>query len=147
MFAIFAGNDKTFARGTFKWMLKLNTDHVFGLFSGFSDYSMGSLVLTLRLRLCVLLLQSAITKHKKKIIYKKECFYKNGGPEEDQGFLCVRCESLKLDKIGLLNLGEYWFRLYSSRKSVSPSPSLLHMVAQFTFAKSLPNAIDIDKWD
>ena len=31
---------------------------------------------------------------------------KNGGPEEDQG-LCVWCEDLRLDKIGLLNLGEY----------------------------------------
>ena len=31
---------------------------------------------------------------------------KNGGPEEDWG-LCVWCESLRLDKIGLLNLSEY----------------------------------------
>ena len=31
---------------------------------------------------------------------------KNGGPEEDQS-LCVWSESLRLDKIGLLNLSEY----------------------------------------
>ena len=29
---------------------------------------------------------------------------KNGGPKEDRGFVCVWCEDLKLDKIGLLNL-------------------------------------------
>ena len=33
----------------------------------------------------------------------KSKFYKNGGPKEDRGF-CVCCESLKLNKIGLLNL-------------------------------------------
>ena len=32
-----------------------------------------------------------------------------------------------LDKIGLLNLGEYWCWFYGSRKLVSPA--LLHMVA------------------
>ena len=37
------------------------------------------------------------------------------------------CEGLKLDKIGLLNLGEYWYGLYGSRKLVSPA--LIHMVA------------------
>ena len=31
---------------------------------------------------------------------------KNGGPEEDRG-LCVWCEGLRLNKIGLLTLGEY----------------------------------------
>ena len=30
----------------------------------------------------------------------------NGGPEEDHG-LCVWCEGLRLDRIGLLNLSEY----------------------------------------
>ena len=45
------------------------------------------------------------------LIRKLHSFYekinKNGGPEEDRGFVCVWCEDLKLDKIGLLNLGEY----------------------------------------
>ena len=49
--------------------------------------------------------------------------------------MCVWCEDLKLDKIGLLNLGEYWCWFYDSWKLVSPA--LPHMVAQFTFGKSL----------
>ena len=56
-------------------------------------------------------------------------FYKNGqngGPEEDRG-LCVWCGGLKLDKIGLPNLGEYWCWFYGFRKLVSPA--LPHMVA------------------
>ena len=44
--------------------------------------------------------------------------------------VCVWCGGLKLDKIGLLNLGEYWCWFYGSRKLVSPA--LPHMVAQFT---------------
>ena len=59
--------------------------------------------------------------------------------------VCVWCGGLKLDKIGLLNLGEYWCWFYGFRKLVSPA--LPHMVAQFTFGKSLTNAIDVDKWD
>ena len=51
------------------------------------------------------------------------------------------CEDLKLDKIGQLN----WCWFYDSWKLVSPA--LPHMVAQFTFGKSLTNAIDVDKWD
>ena len=42
-------------------------------------------------------------------------------------YVCVWCEGLRLDKIGLLNLGEYWYGLYGSRKLVSPA--LLHIVA------------------
>ena len=61
------------------------------------------------------------------------------------GVLCVWCEDLKLDKIGLLSLGEYWCWFYSFQKLVSPALPL--MVAQFTFGKSLLNAIDVDKWD
>ena len=60
------------------------------------------------------------------------------------GVLCVWCEDLKLNKIGLLSLGEYWCWFYGFRKLVSPA--LPHMVAQFTFGKSLSNAIDVDKW-
>ena len=83
------------------------------------------------------------------LIRKLHSFYekinKNGGPEEDRGFVYVWCEDLKLDKIGLLNLGEYWCWFYNSWKLVTPA--LHHMVAQFTFGKSLPNAINVDKWD
>ena len=41
--------------------------------------------------------------------------------------ICVWCGGLRLDKIGLLNLGEYWCGFYGSRKLVSPA--LLHIVA------------------
>ena len=41
--------------------------------------------------------------------------------------VCVWCGGLKLDKIGLLNLGEYWCWFYGSQKLVSPA--LPHMVA------------------
>ena len=41
--------------------------------------------------------------------------------------VCVWCGGLRLDKIGLLNLGEYWCGFYGSRKLVSPA--LLHIVA------------------
>ena len=80
-------------------------------------------------------------------MYKNNYFmkiFKNCGPEEDQDF-GVWCECLKLDKIGLLSPGEYWFWLYGSQKLVSSSPSLLHMVAQFTFGKSLSNAMS-NEW-
>ena len=41
--------------------------------------------------------------------------------------VCVWCGGLKLDKIGLLNLGEYWCWFYDSWNLVSPA--LPHMVA------------------
>ena len=41
--------------------------------------------------------------------------------------ICVWCGGLRLDKIGLLNLGEYWSWFYGSQKLVSPA--LPHMVA------------------
>ena len=50
------------------------------------------------------------------------------------------CEDLKLN-----NFDEYECWFYNSWKLVSPA--LPHKVAQFTFGKSLPNAINVDKWD
>ena len=41
--------------------------------------------------------------------------------------VCVWCGGLRLEKIGLLNLGEYWCWFYGSWKLVSPT--LPHMVA------------------
>ena len=41
--------------------------------------------------------------------------------------VCVWCGGLKLDKIGLPNLGEYWYWFYGFWKLVSPA--LPHMVA------------------
>ena len=41
--------------------------------------------------------------------------------------VCVWCGGLRLDKIGLLNLSEYWCWFYGSWKLVSPT--LPHMVA------------------